>query len=55
MNFDSLNGYEFEELILNLLKKMGFNVEQTPLSGDGGVDIRDLLIMKVLIMINIIT
>lgn len=39
MNFDTLNGYEFEEFIMNLLKKMGFSVEQTSLSGDGGVDI----------------
>lgn len=39
MNIDSLSGYEFEELVCNLLRKMGLDAEQTPLSGDGGVDI----------------
>jgi len=39
MDVDKLDGYTFERLICNLLKKMGFNVEHTVLSGDGGVDI----------------
>jgi hypothetical protein len=39
MNFNNLDGYMFEELIVLLLKKMEFSVEQTSLSGDGGVDI----------------
>lgn len=39
MNIDSLSGYEFEKLVCNLLRKMGLDAEQTPLSGDGGVDI----------------
>lgn len=39
MNFNLIDGYEFEHLICKLLRKMGFEVEQTSLSGDGGVDI----------------
>lgn len=39
MNLEKLDGYEFEKLISELVKKMGFIVEQTSLSGDGGVDI----------------
>lgn len=39
MNFNKLNGYMFEDLIASLFKKMGFTVEQTSLSGDGGIDI----------------
>jgi len=34
-----MDGYEFERLITQLLKNMGFSVEMTSLSGDGGVDI----------------
>lgn len=39
MDFSSLDGYMFEELILLLFKEMGFLVEKTALSGDGGIDI----------------
>jgi len=39
MDIEKLDGYEFEKLICSLLSKMGFFVEQTALSGDGGVDI----------------
>lgn len=39
LDIDKMDGYEFEEFIANLLKKMGFKVEITPLSGDKGVDI----------------
>lgn len=38
-NIDLLNGYEFEDLICELLRKMRFSVEHTMLSGDGGIDI----------------
>ncbi len=34
-----MDGYDFERLITKLLKSMGFLVEMTSLSGDGGVDI----------------
>ncbi|NLP45272.1 MAG: restriction endonuclease [Peptococcaceae bacterium] len=39
MDFDKMSGYDFEELITKLLYHMGFEVEQTSLSGDGGIDI----------------
>lgn len=39
MDIHKMSGYEFEQLIVCLLKKMGFLVEQTSLSGDGGIDI----------------
>lgn len=39
IDFNKIDGYEFEELILKLLRTMGFMVEQTALSGDGGIDI----------------
>ncbi len=39
MDFSSMNGYEFEEFITQLLSKLGFQAQQTSLSGDGGVDI----------------
>lgn len=39
MDFSKIDGYEFEEIIGNLFKNMGFDVEQTVLTGDGGVDI----------------
>jgi len=39
LNIDTMDGYEFEYFVGNLLRKMGFEVEQTALSGDGGVDI----------------
>ncbi len=38
-NIDKLDGYEFEDLICILFRKMGFIVEHTALSGDGGIDI----------------
>ncbi|WP_139787241.1 restriction endonuclease [Cohnella massiliensis] len=34
-----MDGYDFERLITQLLRSMGFLVEMTSLSGDGGVDI----------------
>jgi len=39
MDLDVYDGYEFESLICDLFRRMGFDVEQTPLSGDGGVDV----------------
>ena len=39
INIDKMNGYDFEKLICDLLRKMDFDVEQTVLSGDGGIDI----------------
>lgn len=39
MDFSNIDGYKFEELVASLLRKMDFSVEQTSLSGDGGVDI----------------
>ncbi|MFC5531267.1 restriction endonuclease [Cohnella yongneupensis] len=39
MSIHTMDGYEFEMLISNLLKNMGFSVEMTPLSGDGGIDL----------------
>lgn len=38
-DIDRMDGYEFEDLINNLLKKMGFNTELMPYSQDGGIDI----------------
>lgn len=39
MSINDLDGHEFEELVSELLKKMGFSVERKSLSGDNGVDI----------------
>ena len=39
MNFDKMNGYQFEEFTGKLFKAMGFNVLNTSLSGDGGIDV----------------
>lgn len=39
MDFSTMNGYEFERFITNLLSKLGFKAQQTSLSGDGGIDI----------------
>ncbi|NMA48267.1 MAG: restriction endonuclease [Tissierellia bacterium] len=41
MNYDisKMDGYEFENFIADLLRKMGFDVEENKLSGDGGVDL----------------
>ncbi len=36
---DQLNGYEFEDFLKNLFSKMGYQVEQTRLSGDQGADL----------------
>ena len=36
---DSLNGYEFEDFLKVLFSKMGYQVEQTKLSGDQGADL----------------
>ncbi len=36
---DNLNGYEFEDFLKNLFSKMGYQVEQTRLSGDQGADL----------------
>lgn len=38
-NIDQLNGYEFEDFLKNLFSKMGYQVEQTKLSGDQGADL----------------
>lgn len=38
-DIDKITGFEFEELVGRLLRNMGFIVEQTLLSADGGVDI----------------
>ena len=38
-DIDRLNGYEFEEFLKNLFLKMGYQVEQTKLSGDQGADL----------------
>lgn len=39
MDFTKINGYEFEDYVSNILKNMGFEVEQTTYSNDGGIDI----------------
>lgn len=36
---DSLSGGEFERVVANLLSRMGFQVELTKTSGDGGIDV----------------
>ena len=36
---DSFGGYEFEEFLKNLFSKMGYQVQQTKLSGDQGADL----------------
>lgn len=36
---DTLNGYEFEDFLKKLFGKMGYQVEQTRLSGDQGADL----------------
>lgn len=38
-DIDNLNGYEFEYFLKALFEKMGYNVENTPLSGDQGADL----------------
>lgn len=39
LDFSTLNGYEFEDCISNLLLQKGFHVIQTEYSNDGGIDI----------------
>ena len=39
MDFSKLNGYEFEDVVGSLFRAMGFNVESTSYSQDGGVDL----------------
>lgn len=38
-SFDSLSGIEFENVCKRLLENMGFSVETTKASGDGGIDL----------------
>ena len=37
-DFTQMTGYEFEDYVANLFKRMGFRVTQTEYSGDGGID-----------------
>lgn len=39
VQFSKMNGYEFEDYIGELFRKMGFSVEPMPYSGDGGIDL----------------
>ena len=39
IDVENMDGYEFEGFIAELLRKIGFVVEETPLSGDSGVDL----------------
>ncbi|EHB66074.1 restriction endonuclease [Paenibacillus lactis] len=39
INFESMDGVEFERLVYNLFVKLGFRAQITKASGDGGVDI----------------
>jgi len=39
VNLDFMSGYEFEQFLGNLFKKMGYNVINTKLSGDQGADL----------------
>lgn len=38
-DINSLSGIEFENLCKNLIENMGFSVETTKASGDGGIDL----------------
>jgi len=38
-NFCEMNGYQFEDYISNLFQKLGFSVEATDYSNDGGIDL----------------
>lgn len=40
MDIDSLSGHDFEDLIEELIKKLGFITEERKRSADGGIDIR---------------
>lgn len=37
-NIDKMNGYEFEDFVCKLYEALGYEVEHTPYSGDGGKD-----------------
>ena len=37
MNFDDMDGYQFEDYIETLLKKIGFIVRNVGYSNDGGI------------------
>ena len=39
IDIKNMNGYEFESFIATILRKIGFVVEETSLSGDSGVDL----------------
>ena len=39
INFNSIDGYEFENLIEQLLQKMGFLTKERKRGADGGIDI----------------
>ena len=39
IDFNKMDGYEFENYIASLLREIGFRVEETALSGDGRVDL----------------
>ena len=39
MDIDHLDGHEFENLIVELLEKMGFTIGERKLASDGGIDI----------------
>lgn len=38
-NINSLSGVEFENVCLQIIENMGFSVETTKASGDGGIDL----------------
>ena len=38
-DINSLSGIEFENICKNLIENMGFSVETTKASGDGGIDL----------------
>lgn len=38
-DINSLSGIDFENICKNLIEKMGFSVETTKASGDGGIDL----------------
>ncbi len=38
-NIDQMNGYEFEDFMKKVYEKLGYSVDQTPLSGDQGADL----------------
>lgn len=39
MDISTMDGYQFESFIATMLRNMGLSVEETKLSGDGGVDL----------------